>query len=91
MIPYCRDSKAARFIIVTESGILHRLRKLVPGKEFIGMGFEQCSCNECEYMKLNTLEKLRNCLRDMTPEVCIEEELRRRAEKPLQRMLDLSL
>lgn len=91
MIPYCRDSKASRFIIVTESGILHRLRKLVPGKEFIGMGFEQCSCNECEYMKLNTLEKLRNCLRDMGPEVRIEEDLRRRAEKPLQRMLDLSL
>lgn len=91
MIPYCRESKAGQFIIVTETGILHRLRKLVPGKEFIGVGIEKCSCNECEYMKLNTLQKLRDCLRDMAPEVRIEEELRRRAAKPLERMLELSL
>lgn len=90
MIPYCRESAAERFIIVTESGILHRLRKLVPGKEFIGVGTEKCSCAECEYMKLNTLEKLRNCLRDQSPEVRIPEELRLRAEKPLLRMLALS-
>jgi quinolinate synthase len=90
MIPYCNESEAKRFIIVTESGILHRLRKLVPGKEFIGVGTEKCSCAECEYMKLNTLEKIRNCLRDMTPEVRVPEELRLRAEKPLLRMLELS-
>ncbi len=90
MIPYCRESAAPRFIIVTESGILHRLRKLVPGKEFIGVGTETCSCAECEYMKLNTLEKLRNCLRDMAPVVHVPEELRQRAEKPLLRMLELS-
>ena len=90
MIPYCRESAVKRFIIVTESGILHRLRKLVPGKEFIGVGTEKCSCAECEYMKLNTLEKLRNCLRDLSPEVRIPEELRLRAEKPLLRMLALS-
>ena len=91
MIPYCRDSKAARFIIVTETGILHRLRKLVPGKEFIGAGIDKCSCNECEYMKLNTLQKLRDCLLNMAPEVRIDEELRRKAAKPLERMLELSL
>ena len=92
MIPYCRESEAARFIIVTETGILHRLRKLVPGKEFIGLDAspQACNCAECEYMKLNTLEKLRNCLRDMAPEIKVEESLRLRAEKPLLRMLEQS-
>lgn len=90
MIPYCRESQATRFIIVTESGILHRLRKLVPGKEFIPVATEKCSCAECEYMKLNTLEKLRNCLRDLSPEIRIPEELRLKAAKPLERMLELS-
>lgn len=90
MIPYCSGSKASSFIIVTESGILHRLRKLVPGKEFIGVATEKCSCAECEYMKLNTLEKLRNCLRDMAPVVRVPEELRLRAARPLERMLELS-
>ncbi len=91
MIPYCRESECDKFIIVTETGILHRLRKLVPGKEFIPMNMGTCSCAECEYMKLNTLEKLRNCLRDMAPEVRIPEELRLRAAAPLERMLELSL
>lgn len=91
MIPYCRESECSKFIIVTETGILHRLRKLVPGKEFIPMDMGQCSCAECEYMKLNTLEKLRNCLRDMAPEVRVPEELRLRAAAPLERMLELSL
>lgn len=90
MIPYCRESEAQSFIIVTESGILHRLRKLVPGKEFIPVATEKCSCAECEYMKLNTLEKLRNCLRDMAPEVRVPEDLRQRAAAPLERMLELS-
>ncbi len=90
MIPYCRESAAPSFVIVTESGILHRLRKLVPGKEFFPVATDKCSCAECEYMKLNTLEKLRNCLRDMAPAVTVPEELRQRAAEPLQRMLDLS-
>lgn len=90
MITYCRESKAEQFIIVTESGILHRLGKLVPGKQFIPLATGQCSCAECEFMKLNTLEKLRNCLRDLSPRVTLPEELRLRAQKPLERMLELS-
>lgn len=90
MIPYCQSSEAGSFIIVTESGILHRLRKLIPGKQFIAAGTEKCSCAECEYMKLNTLVKIRNCLRDMSPEIRVPEDLRLRAEKPLLRMLELS-
>ena len=90
MISFCRESEASTFIIVTESGILHRLRKLVPDKQFIGVGTEGCSCAECEFMKLNTLEKLRDCLRDLSPEVRLPEDLRLRAEAPLLRMLELS-
>ena len=90
MINYCQESAAQSFIIVTESGILHRLRKLVPGKEFIPIEADRCSCAECEFMKLNTLEKLRDCLRDMTPRVSLPEDLRLRAAKPLERMLELS-
>ncbi len=90
MIPYCRESEVAQFIIVTESGILHRLRKLVPGKQFIPVDMGNCSCAECEFMKLNTLEKLRNCLRDMAPVVTVPEDLRLRAAAPLERMLELS-
>ena len=90
MIDYCRESKAKSFIIVTETGILHRLRKLVPGKEFIPVQLEKCSCAECEFMKLNTLEKLRDCLLNLSPRVQVPEELRQRALQPLQRMLELS-
>lgn len=90
MISYCSESPAQSFIIVTESGILHRLRKLVPGKQFIPIEADRCSCAECEFMKLNTLEKLRNCLRDMAPEVRIDESLRLRAERPLKLMLKQS-
>ena len=90
MIPYCTESPAKSFIIVTESGILHRLRKLVPGKEFIPAPTEQCSCSTCPYMKMNTLEKLYLALRDLSPAVELPEDLRRRAEAPLLRMLEQS-
>ncbi len=90
MIPYCRESAAASFIIVTEGGILHRLRKLEPGKVFIGVGSAGGAGAECEFMLLYTLDKLRDCLRDLSPEVRVPEGLRLRAEKPLLRMLELS-
>ncbi len=93
MLPYCRESATATFIIVTEGGILHRRRKLVPGKQFIGVGLGASSCGvcaECEYMKLGTLEKVRDCLRDLSPVVRVPEELRLKAERPLLRMLELS-
>ena len=90
MIPFCPESPASSFIIVTESGILHRLRKLVPGKEFIPAPTEQCSCSTCPYMKMNTLEKLYHALRDLTPAVELPEDLRKRAEAPLLRMLEQS-
>lgn len=90
MLSYCRDSKADSFIIVTESGMLHRLRREVPGKTFIAGPTELCACNDCRYMKLNTLEKLRDCLDYRSPEISIPEDIRVKAERSVRRMLELS-
>lgn len=90
MVTYCRDSSAREFIIVTESGMLHRLRREVPDKLFIPGPTELCSCGDCRYMKLNTLEKLRDCLANLQPEILIPEDVRVKAERSVRRMLELS-
>ena len=90
MVHYCRDHPAQQFIIATESGMLHRLRRECPGKEFIPGPTEHCACADCRYMKLNTMEKLLRCLRDLQPRVEMEESIRQRAEKPILRMLEIS-
>ena len=90
MVSYCRDSAAQSFIIVTESGMLHRLKKEVPGKLFIPGPTDLCACNNCRYMKLNTLEKLRDCLDYLEPEITIPEPVRVKAERSVRRMLELS-
>jgi quinolinate synthase len=90
MVSYCQESPAQAFIIVTESGMLHRLRREIPGKTFIPGPTDHCACADCRYMKMNTLEKLRDCLRDLTPQIIIPEVLRTRAESPIRRMLELS-
>jgi quinolinate synthase len=89
MVSYCRESPADTFIIVTESGMLHRLRKEVPGKLFIPGPTDLCACNDCRYMKLNTLEKLRDCLDYLEPEITIPEPVRVKAERSVRRMLEL--
>ncbi|MFZ4776456.1 MAG: quinolinate synthase NadA [Terrimicrobiaceae bacterium] len=90
MIAYCRNSPANEFIIVTESGMLHRLRREVPDKIFIPGPTELCSCGDCRYMKLNTLEKLRDCLATLQPEITIPEDIRVKAELSVRRMLEIS-
>ncbi len=90
MVGYCKASPAGAFIIVTESGMLHRLRREIPGKVFIPGPTDLCACADCRYMKLNTLEKLRDCLANLSPEIVIPEDLRARAELPIRRMLELS-
>lgn len=90
MVGYCRDSTAKSFIIVTESGMLHRLKKEVPGKTFIPGPTDLCACNDCRYMKLNTLEKLRDCLERLEPQIHIPETIRSKAELSVRRMLELS-
>ena len=90
MVSYCKQSSSKSFIIVTESGMLHRLKKEVPGKLFIPGPTDLCACNDCRYMKLNTLEKLRDCLDYLEPEIIIPEPVRLKAERSVRRMLELS-
>ncbi|MDE6368227.1 MAG: quinolinate synthase NadA [Muribaculaceae bacterium] len=92
LIDYARNSEAAEFIVVTESGIMHELEKICPDKHFIAAPPEDgsCACNECGYMKLNTLEKLYECLRDEKPEIKVDAEVAEAAKKPIERMLELS-
>lgn len=90
MIHFCREHPSDTFIIVTETGMLHRLRRDLPGKTFVAGPTDTCACNDCRFMKLNTLEKLRDCLKNMGPEVTVPEDIRARALTPIQRMLDWS-
>jgi quinolinate synthase len=90
MVGYCRDNPAREFIIVTESGMLHRLRREVPDKIFIPGPTDLCSCGDCRYMKLNTLEKLRDSLASLQPEITITQDILVKAGRSVRRMLDLS-
>lgn len=90
MIDFCRNSPAQNIIVVTETNMLHRLRRDVPGKNLIAGPTDRCACAECRYMKMNTLEKLYRCLRDLSPAVELEESLREAAKAPIMRMLELS-
>ncbi len=92
LLDYARQSEAQEFIVVTESGILFEMRKACPEKTFLAAPAEdaECQCNECEYMKLNTLQKVYEALRDGKPEIVVSEETARLARKPIERMLELS-
>ena len=89
MVSYCRASAATEFIIVTEAGMLHRLEKELPDKTFIPGPTDSCHCNECSFMKKNTLEKCVAALENLQPEIILDEEIRRRALIPIERMLAL--
>lgn len=91
LLDYARHSDAREFIVATESGILHQMQKDCPDKTFIPAPPDDattCGCNDCAYMKLNTLEKLYRCLRDETPEVTIDPEIAEAARRPIERMLN---
>ncbi|MBK6736048.1 MAG: quinolinate synthase NadA [bacterium] len=92
ILEFARRTPARQVIVVTEPGILHRMQRENPGKELIPVpgADESCSCNECPYMKKNTLEKLYRCLRDGTPEITLDAALADRARTPIERMLELS-
>lgn len=89
MVHYCRTNPAREFIIVTETGMLHRLRKECPDKLFIPGPTDTCACNDCSFMKKNTLEKCVAALENLAPEVTVPEEIRQRALVPIERMLAL--
>jgi quinolinate synthase len=90
MVAFCKNSPASEIIVVTEAGMLHRLKKEIPDKTFIPGPTENCFCGECRYMKKNTLEKAYDALVHMEPEITLPESIRKRAELPILRMLELS-
>ena len=87
IIEWCALSDAPEFIVMTESGVNYSLQRQSPGKRFHYVANENCNCSECPYMKLNTLEKLRDCLTTLEPRVELDQEIMRRALLPLERML----
>ncbi len=91
MVGFCQDSAATEFIIVTETGMIHRLQREIPNKTFIAGPTNSCACNDCRFMKMNTITKLRDCLRDQSPSIDMDETVRQRAYAPIKRMLDWSL
>jgi quinolinate synthase len=96
MLRFARENKATQYIVATEAGILHELQRSCPDKEFIPVPPEisesglECSCNECQYMKMNTLLKIYNCLKHEWPFVEVDPEIAKDAVKPIERMLALS-
>ncbi len=93
MLNYVKTSDTKEFIVATEAGILHQMRKDVPSKNLIPAPAEEdnsCACSECAFMKLNTMEKLYNCMKNQSPEIHIPEDIREKALAPITRMLELS-
>ena len=92
LLKHAVESPVKEFIVATESGILHEMERKCPEKTFIPAPPEDstCGCNDCSFMKLNTLEKLYNCLRYEQPEIIVDKELVEKARRPIERMLELS-
>ncbi|MDR1403758.1 MAG: quinolinate synthase NadA [Tannerellaceae bacterium] len=92
LLKYTIQSGKKQFIVATESGVIHEMKKQSPDKEFIPAppNDSTCACNECSFMRLNTLEKLYNCLLNETPEITVDASIREKAVRPVRRMLELS-
>lgn len=92
LLDFARNDEAREFIVVTESGILFEMRRNCPEKEFLAAPPEEpgCQCNQCEYMKFNTLQKVYEALKNEAPVIKVDEELAAKALRPIQRMLELS-
>jgi len=90
MVSFCKNAESKNIIVVTEAGMLHRLQKEAPDKNLIPGPTDHCACNDCKFMKMNTMEKLYNCLNELSPTVEMPEDIRQRAEAPILRMLEQS-
>jgi quinolinate synthase len=98
MITFCKTDPARQFIVVTESGIIHRMQKESPDKQFIcaptfdvmRAPADSCRCSECKFMKMNTLEKVRDCMKNLAPRIELPAEILKRARLPIERMLEIS-
>lgn len=91
MLKYTQKSPTKKFIVASETGILYQMQKDSPNKEFLVVPKDEtCSCNDCPYMKMNTMEKLYKCLKEESPEINLPADVIKRAEKPINKMLDIS-
>jgi quinolinate synthase len=90
MVDYCKKSAAPAFLIATEAGMIHRLRRECPARQFIPVPVAHCRCNECKFMKMNTLEKLHDCMARLTPRIELSRDILQRARLPIERMLQIS-
>lgn len=92
LLNYVQHSESSAFIVATEPGILHQMQKAAPEKHFIpAPPLNNCACNECPHMRLNTLEKLYLCMKTRAPEIILPEATRVAALRPIQRMLEMSI
>ncbi|MDZ8185914.1 MAG: quinolinate synthase NadA [Nostoc sp. ChiSLP02] len=92
LLKHCQNSSSQEFIVATEPGIIHQMQKLAPEKRFIpAPPMNNCACNECPFMRLNTLEKLYWAMKNRTPEITMSEDIRLAALRPMQRMLEMSV
>ena len=90
MVGFCKDTPADTFIILTETGMMHRLTRELPEKSFIAGPTGHCACNDCRFMKMNTLPKLLSCLKTQEPEIILDDDLIEQAKLPIERMLEWS-
>lgn len=90
MVGFCRDNPADTFIILTETGMMHRLTRELPDKSFVAGPTGHCACNDCRFMKMNTLPKLLSCLKTQEPEIILDDDLIKQAKLPIERMLEWS-
>ena len=91
LLEFIRDDHSNTYMVLTEPGIIHQMKKKEPNKKFIEVpDIDGCKCNECPYMKLNTLDKILDCLKNNSPSIELEPEIIKKAYKPIKRMLDMS-
>ena len=91
LLSYTKETNKDTFIVITEPGIIHQMKLSNPNKNYIDVpGIDGCSCNECPYMRLNTLEKILDCLKHMKPEITLKDDIIKKAYHPINRMLKLS-
>ncbi len=90
MVSFCKQNSSNTFIILTETGMMHRLTRELPDKSFIAGPTGNCACNDCRFMKMNTIPKLLNCLKDEQPEIFMDSKVLEKAKLPIERMLDWS-
>jgi quinolinate synthase len=91
MLKFTQKDNAKKYIVATESGILHQMKKDSPGKEFLIVAKDEtCACNDCPYMKMNTLQKLYLCMKNEQPQIHLSNEVIEKARRPIERMLEIS-